>query len=93
MPRIIWTWTAFTGVLRVGCTAPKKPGNSPPRPMLNTDRVAAVAPALALARQLLRMAIRTAKPPMTGRTPSAIPPHGSPLLNPRNSLAIRSGPK
>ena len=61
-----WKWTALTGARVLGWTAAKNRGSSPARPMANSDRVAAVAPALALARELLRIAKTTSRPPMPG---------------------------
>ena len=73
-----WKWTALTGARVSGWTAAKKRGSSPARPIAKSDRVAAVAPALALASELLRIAKTTSRPPMPGSTSSAMKPHGSP---------------
>ena len=48
--------------------------------MAKITRVEAFAPALAFARELLRMAKITRIPPIPGRTSFAIALHGSPLL-------------
>src|SRR4029079_2019086 len=49
-----WRWTALTGDLKVGWTAPNQRGRSVARPIANSDRVAAVAPAVAVARHLFK---------------------------------------
>src|SRR4029078_9191103 len=51
-----WKWTALTGDLKGGWTGPNQRGRSVARPIANSDRVAAVAPAFAFARQLFRIA-------------------------------------
>ncbi len=75
-----WKWTAFTGARVSGFTAANQCGSSRTRPIANSVRVAAVAPELALASELLRIAKMISRPPMPGRTSSAMKPHGSPSL-------------
>ena len=93
MPRIPWKWTAFIGVRWVSWIAANQRGSRLTRPRAKITRVDAFAPAVALASELFRIAKTTSRPPSVGRTSFAIPLHGSPLLNARNSACIRSGPK
>src|SRR5712671_5553425 len=92
MPTIACAWTALDGVRYVGWIAAKTRGSRPPRPRAKVARVAAVAPELALARQLFKMAKVTIRLPIPGSTWSAMPPHGLPLLALIKPV-ILSGPK
>ncbi len=69
---IAWKWTAFTGVRVLGPTAANQWGSSRTRPIANSVRVAAFAPELALASELLRIAKMISRPPMPGSTCSAM---------------------
>src|SRR5574338_1398197 len=60
---IAWKWTALMGARVSGETAANQRGSRRTRPMANSERVAAVAPELALAIELLRMANTTSRPP------------------------------
>ncbi len=80
MALIAWKWTAFTGARVSSWTAANQRGSSETRPMAKSVRVAAVAPAFALAMELFRMAKTTSRPPTPGSTSSAMKPHGSPSL-------------
>ncbi len=59
IPTIAWRWIAVAGVRWIGWTVPKAPGMSRERPRAKTERVDALAPEFAFARQLLRIAIVT----------------------------------
>ena len=56
IPRMPWKWTALTGVRYVSWTAANQRGRRLTRPNEKMTRVEALAPALAFARQLLRIA-------------------------------------
>ena len=92
IPTMAWRWIAVAGVRWVGWTVPKAAGRSRDRPSAKIERVDALAPEFALARQLLRIANVTSRLPMPGRTCSAMPPQGLPELALMKS-AILSGPK
>ena len=85
-PVMAWKWTALTGARVSGWTAANQRGSRVARPMAKSDRVAAVAPELAFATVLLRMAKTTSRPPSVPSTSVAMPPHGSPPFAWRNPV-------